>query len=412
MRHILYSFLALNAYLFSTQTLAKDCIIDNFFQKSIQFNSYSLDIEELDINRNNNIKTMLPDINIGLGQYINNNQWFSSLTDSNFYLSLSYNLLSAYEAKMQNDKLNVANYLKYIEMLSERNNYIINLFSEVIDYKIKKSHLMVMRERYKKFNKEYEIAKHQMSVGLIPVLDAEMRYNILQKIRFDINVLEEEEGLLSDKISREYYVPENAIPDITYNKLKECKTADFYTLLAENNRLKIKTVGIDNDIRRLSEIPSFYLSFGLTPKQGGALGNMSLRKMDYSASLGISFPLVGLFSSSENQKEKIISMSRTRNESLKENIKLELLEKEIRQKIDRLEKNLAVMKNELTLKRRKVEYINYRVKNGQDDVITYLSSVENLHETENEFQKIGYEIEYYRLYHYFLLQHNSSKGKM
>ncbi|ENU4922409.1 dispersin export ABC transporter outer membrane protein AatA, partial [Escherichia coli] len=227
-----------------------------------------------------------------------------------------------------------------------------------------------------------------------------------------IDVLEEEESLLSDKISREYHVPESAIPDITYHKLKECKTADFYTLLAENKKLKIKAADIDNDIRKLSEIPSFYLSFGLTPKQGGALGNMSLRKMDYSASLGISFPLMGLFSSSVNQKEKIISMSRTRNESLKENIKLDLLEKEIRQKIDRLEKNLAMMKNELTLKKRKVEYINYRLKNGQDDVITYLSSVENLHETENEFQKIGYEIEYYSLYHYFLLQHISNTGKM
>ncbi|MXD62697.1 hypothetical protein FQ007_30180, partial [Escherichia coli] len=83
-------------------------------------------------------------------------------------------------------------------------------------------HIMLMRERYKKFDKEYEIAKHQMSVGLISALDAEMRYDILQKIRFDINVLEEEESLLSDKISREYYIPENAIPDITYNKLKEC----------------------------------------------------------------------------------------------------------------------------------------------------------------------------------------------
>lgn len=355
---------------------------------------------------------MLPDINIGLGQYINNNQWFSSITDSNFYLSLSYNLLSAYEAKMQNDKLDIANYLKYIEMLSERNNYIINLFSEIINYKIKKSHLMLMLERYRKLNKEYEIAKRKMSIGLISVLDVEMRYNILRKIRFDIDVLEEEESLLSDKILREYHVPESAIPDITYHKLKECKTAGFYTLLAENKKLKIKAADIDNDIRKLSEIPSFYLSFGLTPKQGGALGNMSLRKMDYSASLGISFPLMGLFSSSENQKEKIISISRTRNELLKENIKLDLLEKEIRQKIDKLEKNLAMMKNELALKKRKVEYINYRVKNGQDDVITYLSSVENLHETENEFQKIGYEIEYYSLYHYFLLQHISNTGEM
>ncbi len=39
-------------------------------------------------------------------------------------------------------------------------------------------------------------------------------------------------------------------PDITYNKLKECKTAGFYTLLAENNRLKIKTVDIDNDNKK------------------------------------------------------------------------------------------------------------------------------------------------------------------
>ncbi|EFC1824786.1 AatA protein, partial [Escherichia coli] len=28
------------------------------------------------------------------------------------------------------------------------------------------------------------------------------------------------------------------------------------------------------------------------------------------------------------------------------------------------------------------------------------------------FQKIGYEIEYYSLYHYFLLQHISNTGKM
>lgn len=97
-----------------------------------------------------------------------------------------------------------------------------------------------MLERYRKLNKEYEIAKHKMSIGLISVLDVEMRYNILQKIRFDIDVLEEEKGLLSDKISREYHVPESAIPDITYHKLKECKTADFYTLLAENKKLKIK----------------------------------------------------------------------------------------------------------------------------------------------------------------------------
>ncbi|HGY7939934.1 TPA: hypothetical protein ACNTSV_004958, partial [Escherichia coli] len=76
-------------------------------------------------------------------------------------------LLSAYEAKMQNDKLDIANYLKYIEMLSERNSYIINLFSEIINYKIKKSHLMLMHERYRKFDKEYKIAKRKMSIGLI-----------------------------------------------------------------------------------------------------------------------------------------------------------------------------------------------------------------------------------------------------
>ncbi|KAE9950959.1 hypothetical protein GP679_26915, partial [Escherichia coli] len=120
--------------------------------------------------------------------------------------------------------------------------------------------------------------------------------------------------------------------------------------------------------------------------------------MNYSASLGISFPLMGLFNSSENQRIKAISLSRTRNELLKDSIKLELLQKEIFQKLSTLKKNLAIVKNELSLKGKEVEYI----KNKQDNVIDYLSVVEKLYETENEFKKIEYEIEYYSLYHYFL----------
>ena len=198
------------------------------------------------------------------------------------------------------------------------------------------------------------------------------------------------------------------IPNITYNQLKECKTIDFQTLLTESNKSKIKSIDIDDDIRNISRLPSLYVSFGLTPKKGGALSNISLKEMNYSASLGISFPLMGLFNSSENQRIKAISLSRTRNELLKDSIKLELLQKEIFQKLSTLKKNLAIVKNELSLKRKEVEYI----KNKQDNVIDYLSVVEKLYETENEFKKIEYEIEYYSLYHYFLLQCNSCKGYM
>ncbi|MGU0017138.1 TolC family protein [Escherichia coli] len=156
------------------------------------------------------------------------------------------------------------------------------------------------------------------------------------------------------KISKEYNIPEDIIPNITYNQLKECKTIDFQTLLTESNKSKIKSIDIDDDIRNISRLPSLYVSFGLTPKKGGALSNISLKEMNYSASLGISFPLMGLFNSSENQRIKAISLSRTRNELLKDSIKLELLQKEIFQKLSTLKKNLAIVKNELSLREKKL----------------------------------------------------------
>lgn len=408
MRYISCVFLFLAFFLFSTKLQAKDCVVDIFFQKNIQFNSHSLDIEESELNRSNNLKTMLPDVSIGLGQYINNNKRLSPFTESNFHLSLSHNLLSGYTAKKQNDKLEVSSHLKYIDLHSNRYDYIINLFSEIVSYRIKESQIKLMNKRYKKLHKEYEVAKYQFSLGTVSLFDVEIRYSTLQKIKADIESLEEEKFFLIEKISKEYNIPEDIIPNITYNQLKECKTIDFQTLLTESNKSKIKSIDIDDDIRNISRLPSLYVSFGLTPKKGGALSNISLKEMNYSASLGISFPLMGLFNSSENQRIKAISLSRTRNELLKDSIKLELLQKEIFQKLSTLKKNLAIVKNELSLKRKEVEYI----KNKQDNVIDYLSVVEKLYETENEFKKIEYEIEYYSLYHYFLLQCNSCKGYM
>lgn len=67
----------------------------------------------------------------------------------------------------------------------------------------------------------------------------------------------------------------------------------------------------------------------MMPKKGGALKDFSFKEMDYNASLGITFPLMRIFDTSENQKTQAMHISQIHNEYIRESIKLDILHKEI-----------------------------------------------------------------------------------
>ena len=68
---------------------AQECIMDNYFNKTKIFSSYSLDQEQNKVEESNNITSLLPRMSMGMGQYINNKKRLSTFGDSNVYFSLS-----------------------------------------------------------------------------------------------------------------------------------------------------------------------------------------------------------------------------------------------------------------------------------------------------------------------------------
>ncbi|HGY8041910.1 TPA: TolC family protein, partial [Escherichia coli] len=369
MKYISHAFVLFTGLFSSAQSFATNCIIDAVFQKNEKWNSYSIDIKELENSRQANIKRMLPSINIGVGQYIQNNQWLTDISESNLHLSLSYDFLSGFETIKENDRLDVVKRLKYIELLYARNDYIINLFSKIVDYKAKKSQIKLMREQYKKLEKEYESTKEQAFLGIVSTLDVDIRSNVLNRMKLDIETLEEELNISFKKIFAEYHIPKEMLLNITYDKLKACKIYDFQSLLKENNKWRLLANTIDYDIKKISDYPSFYLSLGMMPKKGGALKDFSFKEMDYNASLGITFPLMRIFDTSENQKTQAMHISQIHNEYIRESIKLDILHKEIFTKLTLLKKRIPILEDELNLKKREVEYIHERIKSKQDTIL-------------------------------------------
>ena len=96
MKYISHAFVLFTGLFSSAQSFATNCIIDAVFQKNEKWNSYSIDIKELENSRQANIKRMLPSINIGVGQYIQNInglQIFQRVTYICHYLTIFYQVL-------------------------------------------------------------------------------------------------------------------------------------------------------------------------------------------------------------------------------------------------------------------------------------------------------------------------------
>ncbi|HHE0140750.1 TPA: TolC family protein, partial [Escherichia coli] len=88
---------------------------------------------------------------------------------------------------------------------------------------------------------------------------------------------------------------------------------------------KNESVEIDNKISESSLLPSLYFSVGLTPKNGGTLSDISLREMDYNASISIDIPLSDFFSSFNSKKTNAMNLVRNGIDNLSDFREIELL---------------------------------------------------------------------------------------
>ncbi|EFA7191604.1 TolC family protein [Escherichia sp. 20412-1] len=376
--------------------------MDNYFNKTKIFSSYSLDQEQNKVEESNNITSLLPRMSMGMGQYINNKKRLSTFGDSNVYFSLSQDVFAAYKYKNNKDKLAIQKSLQDLELQRKKYEYLLNFYYDNINYLYKLEQIELTKNQIKKLETDYNMSKVLFNMGKIPHLDTEIKRNNLDKMKNTLNEVELERQYTLMKINSDYAVPEKLLHEISLTDIKSCKRSSIMELVRDIYRKKNESVEIDNKISESSLLPSLYVSVGLTPKNGGTLSDISLREMDYNASISIDIPLSDFFSSFNSKKTNAMNLVRNGIDNLSDFRGIELLRFDISNKLHIMKKKNSMLKKGLYIKWKELSYISERVKNKKESVLAYYSLQDDIYDTELEIKRSENELMYYELYLYFL----------
>ena len=376
--------------------------MDDYFNKTNIFSSYILEQEHNKIEESNNVASLLPSMSIGLGQYINNNKRLSTFGDSDIYFSLSQDIFSAYKYKNNKDKLAIQNNLQNLELQRKRYEYLLGFYYSRINYTYQLEQIQLTKKQIQKLETDYNISKELFKMGKAPYLDTEIKGNNLDKMRNTLNEVELERQYSLMKIKSDYSVPEELLHKVTIEDIKACKRSSIIELVKNIYKKKNESVDIDNKISESSLLPSLYFSVGLTPKNGGTLSDISLREMDYNASISVNVPLSDFFSSFNSKKTNAINSMKNNIDNLNDFRELELLRFDINNKLHIIKNKIPILKNNLYIKNKELNYISERVKNKKESVLTYYSLQDDIYEIELNIKRNENELMYYELYLDFL----------
>ncbi|AUM10864.1 TolC family protein [Escherichia coli] len=376
--------------------------MDDYFNKTKIFLSYTLEQEQNKIEESNNVTSLFPSMSIGIGQYINNKKRLSTFGDSNIYFSLSQDVFAAFKYKTRKDKLVIQNSLQDLELQKKKYEYLLGFYYDTINYIYKLEQIELTNILIKKLETDYNISKVLFKMGKISSLDTEIKRNNLDKMKSTLNEVELERQHSLMKIKSDYVVPEELLYKISFTDIKSCKKSSIMELVKNIYRKKNESVAIDNKISESSLLPSLYVSVGFTPKNGGALSDISLREMDYNASININVPLSDFFSSFNSNKTNTINLVRNNIDNLSNFSELELLRSELSNKINIIKGRIPILERDLHIKKKELNYLSERVKNKKESMFTYYSIQDDIYEAELEIKRSKNELMYYELYLDFL----------
>ncbi|HAI9815747.1 TPA: TolC family protein, partial [Escherichia coli] len=256
--------------------------------------------------------------------------------------------------------------------------------------------------RLDKIKSEYNKTLLDLKSGIVPSLEVDVKSLNILKIENLLDGLMEDLKLLEKKISKDYSIPPGNISKITYNDIISCKEIGYRELIDRSKYNKLQQADIELDINNAALLPSVYLSIGLTPKNEGTLRDISLRKMDYNGGVSINIPFSNFFTAIDNQKKFAVSVSKARLESEKDLKELIIAKRDIFNKLSAIKRYIPILKREVELKNRKMEYNLWLVKNKKESILSYLDSQDELYEAEINLKKHERDLKYYQMYLNFI----------
>ncbi|EMK6466114.1 TolC family protein, partial [Escherichia coli] len=357
------------------------CSLDVYLMKSKTYRSFNIEQEETSIQNKHFSSSYLPSISVGMGQYINNDKGFVDLGKTSFYISASQLIFSGESLGYNNKKNEIDNNRRHISFEKEKNDMLLKIYEDTIQHKYLSENIKLTLNQLNKVQAEYQKSLLDLKSGNIPSLEVDVKSLNVSKMKNTLNTLYDDLKLLEEKFIADYSIPPENISKITDGDIISCKSMGYRELLETNKQNKLQQADVELDINKSALLPSVYLSVGLTPKNEGTLRDLNLRTMNYNGGISVSIPLTNIFNSFANQEKFALSVTKANLESDDEKKKLLIMKKNILNKYSNIKNDIPILEKEVELKRKKIEYLQWMVKDKKENVLSYLNSQDELYDS-------------------------------
>ncbi|HFN4605187.1 TPA: hypothetical protein ACHF3Y_004638 [Escherichia coli] len=374
------------------------CELDTFFQRSSEYIAYQINKENNEISSQDSKLSLLPDISVGVGQYINNGKGLVPFEKSNLFISISHDLLSTYRYFSIAEKIRIKNMLIDNGINQKRNEYILTLYSELLNLEFKKYEIDLINNRLNKSKIELAKTNNDYHLGMVSKITVDTKIQNIKKIELKKKELEINRDAMQTRISKRFFIPENMVNSINSDVILTCKKKTIQDLSKKDTFLKFKDSLADEHMIKTSRLPSVYISFNISPKNSGALENFSFKKADYSANIGLTVPLGSFISSYNNEKRSYIEMMKNQENHIKNTRDIDIQKDDLRERISTLKLVSDSIRHDITAQELKIKYIENTPKQSYGDLLAYIHAQDELYELQTALKKNEAETMYYTIY--------------
>lgn len=398
---ILFVLLAI-LFLYNSSAVAYVCPLDLYFNKNIDYITYQIKSSQIKMDRRDNNYSLLPELSLSTGQSAYNKSGFKSPEYSNAGIYLSMPVFSGGRYFINNKKLSLSDDLQEITLEKNRINYILSVYEKIIRRKEVTSLLKEYQHKQKEANIENKRLQYIFEQGDVSEFELNLKKNMIENHHKNIKLLKNELQHLEWELQKKYNIPYKMFELIDSTIIKSCKKNDISFLIKKENAAELEEANINFDLEKTADYPSLSLSFGLTPKNGGAIRNISIEHGSYAASVNLNIPLSGLLKLAAKKEKHSLSVDSVKLSIDKKNIELENTKQDTLNKLNNATDELSYLKKQFIINKNKVSYLKEKLKNNGNNMLSYYNEINTLNEIERELIKKENEIELYKMHMFFI----------
>ncbi|HGD7580475.1 TPA: TolC family protein [Escherichia coli] len=388
-------------FIYNSSAVAYVCPLDLYFNKTIDYRTYQTKLSQIKMDRQDNNYSFLPEFSLSSGQSAYNKSGFKSPEYSSAGIYISMPIYSGGKFFLNNKKLLLSDDLQEIAIEKDRITYILSIYERIIRRKEVNSLLKEYQHKQKEANIENKRLQYFFEQGSISAFELSLKKNIAEDHQKNIRLLKNELQHLEWELEKKYVLPQNMFESINSSVIKLCKKDDISFLIKKENAAELEEADINFDLEKTADYPSVSLSFGLIPKNGGTIRDISIDHGSYAASVNLNIPLSGLLKLIAKKEKHLLSLASVKLNIDKRNIELETAKQEVLNKLNNATDELSYLKNQISINKNKVNYLKERLKNN-NNILQYYNEINALNEIERNLRKKENEIELYKMHMFFI----------